>query len=364
MIWVCYFILSFLSLRVLVALTNLLTRQWLHKECSASNALVSILIPARNEAANIGKLLQNISDLDYSNYEVLVYDDESTDDTAKIVQLFSKTDKRIELLKGLPLPSGWLGKNYACHRLAMRAKGDFFLFLDADVEIEPGLIRNALYHIEKYNLDVFSIFPTQTMKSWGEKITIPLMNTILVSMLPLILVRVSSWKSFSAANGQFMFYKSTTYLKHFFHQIVKLNAVEDISILKTMKKMKYRTHTLLSNGQISCRMYNGFSEAVNGFSKNVFMFFGGSIFATLFYALVTSLGIFIIGYFMPVIYLLAFLALTILLRIMVSIASKQNIWHNLILAPVQQIAFLCIVSRAVKNKLKGQMYWKGRKIQT
>lgn len=364
MVWVCYFILSFLAMRIMVALTNLLTRQWLGKECSKSQALVSILIPARNEAANIGKLLQNICDQNYPNYEVLVYDDESTDSTANIVELFSKKNKQIQLLKSVPLPQGWLGKNHACHKLATRAKGDFFLFLDADVEIKPDLICNALYHMEKYNLDLFSIFPAQTMKSWGEKITIPLMNTILISMLPLILIRICSWTSFSAANGQFMFYKSSIYLKHFFHQIVKLNAVEDISILRTMKKMKYRTHTLLSNGQISCRMYNGFSEAVNGFSKNVFMFFGGSILTTLFYALITSLGIFIIGFYMPVAYLIGFIAGTILLRLLVSIASKQNIWHNLILAPIQQTAFFWIVIWAIRNKLIGHQYWKGRKIQT
>lgn len=382
--WLAIFVAGFLCIRLLVALLNLISRPWLkglkstatisafpqseHKIKDADSKdrkpMVSVLIPARNEAGNIGALLESLSVLHTPNdpisIEVIVYDDLSEDQTASIVDAFCRKDKRFRLIRGKALPDGWLGKNHACHQLALEAKGKYLLFLDADVGIRKGLIEAALAHLQKYNLALLSIFPQQVMRSWGERITVPLMNWILVSLLPLILTRISSWSSFAAANGQFMLFNALTYHQYRFHQSVKQHKVEDIVVFRMMKKMGLKVQTLLSNGMITCRMYSSFSESVRGFSKNVYEFFGGSVAVGLVFALVTTLGFIPVWCAWGLAAALMYLAATLLLRIMVSLSSRQPLAQNILLAPLQQMAFLVVVIVALYNKLRKNTSWKGR----
>jgi len=362
MIWLAYFVLGFLTLRLLVALTNILTRQWLKPGIPQGNALVSVLIPARNEEKSIQNLIQSLQSQAYPNLEILVYDDLSEDRTAEMVNELAATDQRIRLLPGIPLPQGWLGKNHACHQLAQHAKGKYLLFMDADVTAKPQLISQALAHLQRHKLALLSIFPQQIMKSFGERITVPLMNWILVSLLPLILTRVSSWASFSAANGQFMLFDAKIYAKNLFHQMVKADKVEDIIIFRKLKKLGLKGHTLLSNGQVKCRMYHNYSEAKRGFSKNVFEFFGNSILITVFMALLTSFGFIPVYLALGIEFVIAWLAGVVLLRALVAFASRQSIFQNILLLPFQQLAFLLVIFEAIRVRISGRSTWKGRTV--
>lgn len=350
----------FLLVRLLIALANLLTRQWLSNGRSNPHALVSILIPARNEARNIGNLLQNIIDQDFPFLEVLVYDDLSTDDTASIVWSFHKKDERIRLIQGPDLPAGWLGKNHACHQLAQKAKGHYLLFLDADVRIEKNLLNNSLAHMQKHKLDLLSIFPQQLMKSLGEKISVPVMNWVLLSLLPLVLTRKSRMPAFAAANGQHMLFRGSVYRKYMFHKQCKNKAVEDIAIARLMKQKKLRTHTILSNGQIKCRMYSSLNEALQGFSKNVLAFFGNNIAVAIIIMLITTLGAIPVYLALGRWVLLAYFAVALLLRLLTAFLSKQNIWQSAMAAPLQQLIFCVMVVLAIIKRIKRKNTWKGR----
>jgi glycosyltransferase involved in cell wall biosynthesis/tetratricopeptide (TPR) repeat protein len=409
MIYLSWFLIGFLVLRLMVVLANLAarpwlrdagTQPWLRKEgiqaearetnsqpqfrvadmptqsmqppesrpgevaVPASNAipLVSVLIPARNEGPGIGKLLDSLVRHDYPRLEILVYDDLSTDNTAGTVQEYGRRDHRISLIKGGPLPAGWLGKNHGCHRLAEQAKGDYLLFLDADVEVENGLIINALAHLQKHRLALLSIFPRQRMETPGELAVVPLMNWILVSMLPLPLTRLSSRPSLSAANGQFMLFDADIYRKHLFHEQVRDKRVEDILIFRQIKRIGLRGETLLSNGQVSCRMYSGFREAIQGFSKNVFEFFGGSVLLTLAFMGITVLGFIPVWLSMGPIPAALYLLTGILIRLLSSLLSKQALAANLIFAPVQQFSLVLVVFTGLWNRIHRKTTWKGRNV--
>jgi glycosyltransferase involved in cell wall biosynthesis len=358
-----YFILGFLVLRVIISAYNLITRQWLRKNFSGDKPLISILIPARNEEKNIGSLIKSLLDQDYQNIEILVFDDQSEDATANIVMNFEKSSGgKVRLMSSEGLPQGWLGKNHACHKLADAASGEYLLFIDADVIVNDGLIRDALGYVSKHQLALFSIFPQQIMKSFGERIAVPIMNWVLVSLLPLTLIRSSRNPAFSAANGQFMMFKAKVYRKELLHERFRKHKVEDIVIMKYMKKRSYKVDTLLSGGQIQCRMYEGFRDAVNGFSKNVIEFFGGSIFLLTLYAVITGFGGFVIYFFTPLFVLYLFIILTITHRIIVSILSRQSIFHNIIFIPFQLFAFLVITAKAFIVRYSGKYVWKNRTI--
>jgi len=362
MTWLAYFIVFFTSLRLLVALSNFFLRRWLRKGLLLNEPMVSVLIPARNEEKNIGRIVNDLINHDYNNLEIIVYDDLSEDNTYQIVHQFAIKHDNVKAIKGEFLPEGWLGKNHACHRLALQAEGDYLLFLDADVIIKKGLVKNALAHLRKYQLSLLSIFPVQIMKSFSERLAVPLMNWILVSLLPLIFTRISSWPSFSAANGQFMLFDAGVYHKETFHKVLKSHKVEDIAIFRLMKKKGYKVETLLGNNSIRCRMYQTWDEAVKGFSKNVFEFFGGSRVLAYLFGLLTTFGFLVVLLALPLIFTLLYFLMVILLRIIISLASRQNVFLNLLLAPLQQINFLIIMAIALVLQNKKATLWKGRNI--
>ncbi len=146
---------------------------------------------------------------------------------------------------GSDLPEGWTGKNRACHNLAQEARGEYLLFLDADVIVGHDLLRRAVSYALKHDLTLLSMFPGQVMKTKGEKIVVPFMFRILLSLLPLFLIRRCPWTSFSAANGQMMLFRGDTYRKYRFHERVKDRLAEDIEIMRVVKRSKLRGDTLV-----------------------------------------------------------------------------------------------------------------------
>ena len=112
------FILIFLSFRTFISLVNLLSDLHLPVVKSATFSKVSLLIPARNEEAAIGRLLKGIQQLDYPDFEVIVCNDHSSDNTEEILNWFAGEDERIHWFLGEKLPQDWLGKKFACHQMA------------------------------------------------------------------------------------------------------------------------------------------------------------------------------------------------------------------------------------------------------
>ncbi|MFN8255986.1 MAG: glycosyltransferase family 2 protein [Bacteroidales bacterium] len=362
MIYFGIFIFGFSLLQLLVAFVNLVFGQSFSKTKDKPSDLVSILIPARNEEKNIGNLLNDVQNQEYHNIEILVFNDQSTDKTSEIVLEHSKSDNRIKLINSDDLPEGWLGKNFACHSLAKNAKGHYYLFLDADVRISKDIIINTVNQLKKYKLGLLTIFPKQIMKTWGEWITVPNMNFILLSLLPLILVRKLKFSSLAAANGQFMLFDAQIYQKYKPHELMKDNKVEDIEIARFYKSEKITIACLAGNENISCRMYQSFKEAVNGFSKNVVNFFGNSYLLTLMFWLITSFGFIVILFSMDYKFLMFYLIIILFTRIMISLTSRQSVLYNILLIIPQQLALGMFIYKSVMNKFKKQHQWKGRNI--
>jgi len=362
MFYLALVVMIFTGLRLITAASNLVWRQWLHRNNPLAASRVSILIPARNEEENIGRLLESIRAQSYPDWEAIVYDDLSEDQTAAIVSRFVAEDKRIRLVKGRGLPAGWRGKNHACHQLATSARGEYLLFLDADVIVGKQLLRDAIGHLQKHRLDLLSIFPYQIMKSFGEKITVPLMHWVLVSLLPLVLTKNAKMPSLSAGNGQFMLFRAATYHRFHFHEKMKHFATEDIVIARYMKRLGLRIHTLLGRNQIQCRMYRSLPEAVRGFSRTMIAFFGGHAILALLYSLITTFGVIPVWLALGAPAASIYLAATLLIRILVSLAGKQNVLRNFVTAPIQQIVFLLISVLAIYNKTRKKTIWKGRPV--
>lgn len=388
--YIACIILAFALLQLLVALVNLLFREripahetmgetdtgittggdslpvsHLHEESNPAfktRKTLSLLIPARDEEANIGRLLGDLTGISDRILEIIVCDDMSADNTASIVVQFAAVDSRIKLIRGEELPDGWTGKNHACHCLAQEAAGDYLLFLDADVRVGEGVLDRSLQYMQRHRCDLMSIFPTQEMQTPGEKITVPNMQIILLTLLPLPLVRLSGFPSLSAANGQFMLFRHDTYKELQPHRQFRMSRAEDIEIARHLKRHRRKMSCLTGIREVRCRMYRSLPEAVEGFSKNVTHFFGNSSVAAILYWLVTTFG------FIPFLVagrwdgLLLWLAATLFTRIAASLTVGMRVGDNLLLFLPQQLMLGAFILRSLINRRNKTFTWKGRKI--
>lgn len=359
--YLAYTVIAFTAIQLIVSLLNFIFKQKM-KVGKSSDKLVSVLIPARNEETNITKILMDVLTQNHRNLEIIVFDDQSTDKTVEVTTAFMKDRKNIRLIKSDGLPNGWLGKNHACHSLAMKAKGDYLLFLDADVRIKDNIIKKSVHFANKQHINLLSIFPKQIMKSWGEYATVPIMNYVLLTLLPLILVRKLGLSSVAAANGQYMFFETKNYMSLLPHKAMKSEKVEDIKIARYYKKKNLKTACLASEPEVKCQMYSSYEESVNGFSKNAITFFGNSTFLAILFWTVTTLGFIPIFIIYSVRGLALYLLAIFIIRILASVSSMQSVYRNLVYLLIQQFSLGLIIMKSIHSKLTKKHIWKGRNV--
>lgn len=359
------FLFMFGLIRTAVSLVNWLAHLYLPASLKTGiRPLVSVLIPARNEEETIGRLLADLQAVDYHPLEIIVYDDLSTDRTPDIVKQFATGRHPVRLLRGSRLPQGWLGKNRACYCLSQAATGERYLFLDADVRISHETIGKAVTYMDRYRLALLSIFPTQRLPTWGARLSVPLMNWILLSLLPLPLVRLSGQPALAAANGQFLFFDAAVYRRLSPHEAVKNNPVEDMAIMKKFKEEKQPVATLLGGKDVFCTMYTTLSSAIEGFSRNIIQFFGGSGLLTALFVVLTTLAPFYLFLFGGLGWGLTYVCLILLNHLFVSLASCQSVKWNLGLLIFRQCVLWVILFSAFLKRKRHTLQWKGRKIGT
>ncbi len=355
--------LIFIALRFIIIIINVISKSWLLKTNDKFNIKVSVLIPARNEETNIIRLLESVTLQNYTNYEVIVLDDASTDRTYEISASYCQKNPKLKVIKGKPLPPGWLGKNFACHQLAMAASGEYLLFLDADVAIKRNLINSAIKQIKNCDLHLLSLFPEQQTITFGEKIIVPLMNYLLLSLLPIRLIYSAKNPAFGVASGQFMMFDAKVYRERQWHNLVKDDVVEDLAIMRRVKAAGLNGQALMANSLINCRMYSTYTEALNGFSKNFLAVFNNSILLFAGYLLLLFCGAFFLFATFNLWVIGLVLGMIITGRIMISLLAGQQTIAEVLLHPLQMTSLAAIFFNIAYKRWKGSTQWKGRVIK-
>lgn len=267
-------IIVFLALGLLTAIVNFLyIRRFDQYPLATKYPRVSILVPARNEAGNIRACVQSLLSQNYLDFEVLVLDDNSTDRTLAILLELTDSNPRLRLLEGLPLPAGWLGKHWACHQLAQAADGNLLLFTDADTRHTPTMLRDSVSALLSERADLLTAFPHEEVRSWGEKLIVPVISFGIFAFLPIPLVRYLRWPGLSVTIGQFMLFRREAYDAIGGYEAVREHLVDDVMLGRRILARDMEWRLLNGTEHISCRMYRDFWQVVDGFSKNVFAFF-------------------------------------------------------------------------------------------
>ena len=229
--------------------------------------LVSVLIPARNEEENIEACLRSLRIQDYPNFEIMVLDDNSDDRTAEIVKLMAAKDDRIRLIKGQPLAQGWAGKPFACYQLAEKARGSWLLFLDADTTHAPHMLRSTLAIALELKPSMLSGFPRQMAESIPEKIAMPVLYFVIMSLIPLWWVHRFKGSKPSLTIGQFILFPREAYWRMDGHMVVKDKILEDVWLGVETVRHGGRHIAIDLSTVFYCRMYRNVGKMWEGFVK-------------------------------------------------------------------------------------------------
>ncbi|NPV88350.1 glycosyltransferase [Coprothermobacteraceae bacterium] len=263
----CLAVFFFALYTFLDLLINLRSMRVVKPSSFSEGPMVSLLVPARNEERNIGRCVESLLRQDYPNFEVIVYDDESEDLTLEILQSFN--DPRLRVISGRGLPEGWTGKNWACHNLALAARGEYLIFLDADTEAHPQLVASVVREALSRGIRAASGIPFEVMKTLGEQLIVSFQYWTMAAAFPFALSNaVKLFGGVSIALGQFMFFHKDLYWSIGGHQAVKDRITEDMALASLVRAQGERFYLFRLRELLKCRMYQGFNSAVRGFGRS------------------------------------------------------------------------------------------------
>lgn len=326
----------------------------------ASPPLVSILIPARDEAAVIGNTVRAVLGQTYPHIELLVLDDQSSDCTAAAALEAAGDSAALRVLPGKPLPPGWLGKNWACQQLADAATGDLLLFTDADVRWRPDAVGALVADRDAMRADLLTVWPTQETVTWAERLVVPLMALAILGYLPLVAVHYLPWPIFAAANGQCLCFRRPTYEAIGGHAAVAGEVVEDVALARRVKANGGHLRMADGNERVGCRMYAGWPEVRDGFAKNILSGHGGSVLflllSTVFHWLV-----FLLPWPLTLVDWRFGLAAAagVAIRAATAAFTHQRVVDALFM-PVSVVLMTIVAGRAIWWHWRGGPVWKGR----
>jgi chlorobactene glucosyltransferase len=231
---------------------------------------ISVLVPARDEEANIAACLDSLQKQDYPNYEIVVLDDNSSDNTGAIVADIAGSDSRVRPLRGEPLPEGWTGKSFACYQLAKQACGSWLLFVDADTTHAPHVLRSALAQALRLNSSLLSGFPRQLANSLPQKMAMPVLYFIILTWFPLWWLQRAKEPKPSLAIGQFLLLPREEYWRIGGHEAVKSRILEDVWLGVEISRRGGRQVAVDLSPAVSCNMYHNMGTMMEGFIKWVY----------------------------------------------------------------------------------------------
>lgn len=236
---------------------------------------VSVLVPARNEAAAIERLARDVLASRDVDLELVILDDDSTDGTAAIVEQLARADARVRLVHGKPLPSGWCGKQHACWQLAAAARHDILVFLDTDVAPSPDAIARGVAFLNASGAALVSGFPLQQTGSVLEWLLLPLIHFVLLGFLPLARSRTDNTPGMAAGCGQLFITRKADYDRAGGHAAIRASLHDGLKLPRAYRRAGLRTDIFDATDIATCRMYTRSLDVWKGLAKNATEGIGG-----------------------------------------------------------------------------------------
>jgi Glycosyl transferase family 2 len=324
---------------------------------------VSVLLPLRNEADRVEPCLRSLlAQTGVARLELIVLDDNSTDGTADLVRRIAPTAR---ILTGATPPPGWLGKPYACAQLAAAADpaSEMLIFVDADVVLAPPAIAATVDLIERSGLDLVSPYPRQTADTPAERLVQPLLQWSWLTFLPLRAAERSTRPSLAAANGQLLAVRRTTYDRAGGHHAVRDQVIDDVALLRAVRRVGGRGGVVDGTDLATCRMYDGWPALRDGYSKSLWSAFGSPAGAAAVLALLAG------TYVLPAVAALrgsriglAGYAAGVAGRVVAARRTGARAWPDALAHPASIGALGWLTARSWRLRRAGRLAWKGRPV--
>ncbi len=243
---------------------NLLTED---RATNAELPFLSVVIAAKDEQANIGRCVRTLLEQDYPDFEVIVVNDRSTDETAEIVQRLAEEDRRLRLINVGELPAGWCGKNHAMHVGIARARGEYICMMDADCrQTSRHSLRAAVAYALDSGTDLLSVLPNLELVGFWENVVQPVCGGIMMIWFSPEKVNDPA-RPQAYANGAFMLMRRAAYDAIGGHQAVRDSINEDMHLAARIKAAGLRLRVVRNRGLYLVRMYTSLRDIVQGWSR-------------------------------------------------------------------------------------------------
>jgi glycosyltransferase involved in cell wall biosynthesis len=233
-----------------------------------ANLEVSIIVPARNEEANLGDCLRSLVGQDGVAFEIIVVDDGSTDRTRAIAESFDG----VRVIEAPPLPMGWTGKNNAVVAGAAVARGLWLLFTDADTVHVAGSLERALAETKEQGVDMLSYSPEQIAVTFWEMAVLPVVFAELAREYPPRVVSDPASR-IAAANGQYILIRREAYEAVRGHRAIAESVLEDVALARAVKDAGLKIRFRYAADAVRTRMYRNFRQLREGWTKNLALLF-------------------------------------------------------------------------------------------
>lgn len=278
----------YLVLATIILVLGMIIVRWIHSQYGLDisippssptpeevQPLISVIVPARNEARNIRRSIEALAAQSYQNLELIVVDDGSTDATPQILKQLQEAPKadsspEITIINGAALPPGWAGKPHALHQGFQASQGEWLCFVDADTFANPDLIASTYQAATNLGADMLTILTDQELGSFWEKVIMPLVFTALSVGFPARRVN-DPQKADAIANGQFILIRRQVYQAVGGHAAVRDQIAEDKALAVLVKWSGF--HLVLGDGRelVRTRMYTSLPEIWEGWVKNIYL---------------------------------------------------------------------------------------------
>ena len=231
----------------------------------------SVVIPARNEVANIRACVESVLAQEGVDVELVVLDDASTDGTTEVLAEMAREDERLRVeTGGDALPEDWFGKAWALQRAQRHASREWLVFVDADVQLHPQAVASVVAYAEEEQSDMVSGIGRLEMLSFWERIMQPAVAGLILAGNDMDAVNDPEKSNRVLANGQFIAVRRTAYDAIGGHEAVRQNVLDDVGLAEAVTEAGFSYRFLVLRELFSCRMYTSFSEIWAGWSKNLF----------------------------------------------------------------------------------------------
>jgi chlorobactene glucosyltransferase len=262
--WLLFFAITPLFLRRRPQLRS-------YPQAARNSPLVSVIVPARNEAHNIGICLSTLLNTSYGSCEVIVVDDGSSDGTADIARLLARRSRiSVKVIETPPLPPGWIGKCWACHTGYQQARGELLLFTDADTRHDDELLPLAVGALQSCDAGMVTVLPRQIVESFWERVVLPHIFFVLqISFAGIYGMDRTRNPRRVIGNGQFMLFRRDVYEKLGGHQAIKAEVCDDLVMAQRTIANGQRMLLAFATDVMETRMYHSLGEIVEGWSKNL-----------------------------------------------------------------------------------------------